>query len=397
MYGESIRQGNRAKSMISNSNLTVKPLKKENPVSDHKVHNSALNRPPRIISWNTTSKCNLKCDHCYMNASDCEDKTELTTAEGKKLIDEITELGRSILVLSGGEPLLRKDIFDLASYGVEKGLVMTMGTNGTLINNEVAKKLFDSGIRKIAISIDSSASKIHDEFRGVKDSWNNAVAGVNFCIRKGIDVQFNVTMTRQNYSELDSILEMAKKLGVKSVHLFFLVPTGRGKNVLDISPKMYEDILRKVLSYPKDILEVKPTCAPQFMRIAKEMNVDMNRWSRGCIAGISYCRILPDGSVTPCPYLPIKVGNIRRTSFKEIWTKSEVMNTLRDFNNLKGKCGVCENRNICGGCRARAYGLTSYCGGAGVNECDHNDEGDFLAEDPWCTYTPTKSGKPKFF
>jgi AdoMet-dependent heme synthase len=167
-----------------------------------------------------------------------------------------------------------------------------------------------------------------------------------------------------------------------------LAPTGRGKNMLDISPQMYEDILRKVLSYPPDALEVKPTCAPQFMRIAKEMDVDMSRWSRGCIAGIRYCRILPEGSVTPCPYLPVKVGNIRQVSFKDIWANSEVLNELRDFDNLEGKCGLCEHRSICGGCRARAYGLTSYCGGAGISKQEITNKGNFLAEDPWCTYQP---------
>ncbi len=262
-----------------------------------------------------------------------------------------------------------------------------MGTNGTLIDDEAAKKLFDVGIRKVAISIDSSTPTFHDKFRGIEGAWEKAVEGAKSCIRNGVAVQFNVTMTRQNCNDLDSILAMAQNLAVKSVHLFFLVPTGRGRNVLDISPAKYEDILRKVLSHPLDLLEVKPTCAPQFMRIASEMNLDMSRWSRGCIAGISYCRILPDGTVTPCPYLPVKVGNIRQVPFKKIWAESEVLKALRDFDNLKGKCGVCRYRIICGGCRARAFGLTSYCGGTSANLESMGLE-DFLAEDPWCTYQP---------
>jgi AdoMet-dependent heme synthase len=342
---------------------------------------------PRIISWNTTIKCNLKCGHCYINAQETGDKTELNTSQGKRLIDQISEFGRVILVLSGGEPLLRKDIFELAAYSAKKGVITTLGTNGTLIDNQAAKNLFDAGVRKVAISIDSSAPKIHDELRGVKGAWKKAVDGVNSCIGKSVGVQFNVTMTRQNYSDLDAILNLAEGLGVENVHLFFLVPTGRGKNLLDISPAMYEDILRKVLSYPQGSVAVKPTCAPQFMRIAKEMNADTTRWSRGCIAGISYCRILPDGAVTPCPYLPVKIGNIQQVPLREIWEKSEILSSLRDFSRLKGKCGVCEHQKICGGCRARAYGITRYCGGGGLNGQD-TGAGDFLAEDPWCTFKP---------
>lgn len=295
-------------------------------------------------------------------------------------------MGKSILVLSGGEPLLRKDIFELADYGSKKGLIVTMGTNGTLIDDVAAQRLLTAGIRKVAISIDSSTSQIHDQLRKTAGAWSKAVEGVKACIRNGIDVQFNVTVTRQNYDDLDSIFNLAKSLGVKSSHLFFLVPTGRGKTLQDISPEKYEEMLRKILSYPQNELEVKPTCAPQFMRIAKELNIPLNRWSRGCIAGISYCRILPDGSVTPCPYLPVTVGNIREQPFKQIWTESRTLNTLRDFGNLKGKCGVCQYRGICGGCRARAYGLTSYCSGANMAGQNQLVTGDFLAEDSWCTY-----------
>jgi radical SAM protein with 4Fe4S-binding SPASM domain len=346
---------------------------------------TGASRGPRIVSWNTTQKCNLHCGHCYIDANQTNAPTELTTTEGKQLIDQIAQLGRSILVLSGGEPLLREDIFELADYATQKGLIATLGTNGTLIDDAVARRLLAAGVRKVAISIDSSTPTIHDQLRGVVGAWNKAIEGVHACNRNGIGVQFNITMTQQNHADLDPILDLAKSLNVEGVHLFFLVPTGRGKNLHDLTPQMYETLLRKVLCRPQDGLEVKPTCAPQFMRIAREMNIDMSHWSRGCIAAISYCRVLPDGTMTPCPYLPVKAGNVRQTPFGDIWADSEVLNVLRDFGNLKGKCGICGYKAVCGGCRARAYGVTSFCGGSNRQE---EQVGDFLAADTWCTYQP---------
>jgi radical SAM protein with 4Fe4S-binding SPASM domain len=313
----------------------------------------------------------------------------LTTAQGKQVIDQIAELGRCVLVLSGGEPLLRSDIFELAEYALQKSLIVTLGTNGTLIDKATAERIYGVGIRKVAISLDSSTPPVHDSFRGVEGSWRKAVDGIKACIASGVDVQLNVTMTKQNYTDLDQIITLAKGLGVKSMHLFFLVPTGRGRNLLDLSPETYERLLRDALNKNTADFEIKPTCAPQFMRIAKQVGADVTRWSRGCIAGISYCRILPDGHVTPCPYLPVRVGNTMETPLREIWANSEVLNALRDFSRLKGKCGKCGYNGICGGCRARAYGLTSYCSGASVQQTTGSPAGDYLAADPWCTHNPT--------
>ena len=345
---------------------------------------------PRIISWNSTFKCDLKCAHCYMDAQERESAQELTTEEGKMLIDQIAEVSKPVLVLSGGEPLMRDDIFELARYGTEKGLKMAMGTNGVGITDEVAKKILASGIKKVAISMDSSSPEIHDEFRGVPGSWQKAIDGIKASIRNGLGVQFNTTVTVQNFDDIDNILDLAESLGVKDLHLFFLVPTGRGTEVEDITPEMYEKMIRQVLAKSqKTNLEVKPTCAPQYMRIAEQMGIDMSRWTRGCIAGLSYVRVYPEGEVTPCPYLPIKLGNIRETPFKEIWENSEVLKTMRDFDNLTGRCGACEYKEKCGGCRARSYGLSSdfieACGG--LHE-PHELEGDYMGEEPWCPYQP---------
>jgi radical SAM protein with 4Fe4S-binding SPASM domain len=350
---------------------------------------------PRLISWNLTFKCNLRCAHCYIDAAEREGKEELSTEEGKCLIDQIAEVSKPILILSGGEPLLRKDVFDLARYATERGLKVAMGTNGTLITDRVARQLRLSGVLKVAISLDSRIPEKHDEFRGVKGSWSRAVKGIEACIRNGVDVQVNTTVTQQNYDEIDDIIDLAEKLGVSDFHIFFLVPTGRGKKIEDITPVMYEKMIRDVLEKSvKYRLNIKPTCAPQFMRIARQSGLNLKKnWSRGCIAGLSYCRIYPTGEVTPCPYLPIRLGNIRESRFKDIWFNSEVLRTLRNFDNLKGRCGVCEFREVCGGCRARAYGLTGnlidVCGG--LHEPTEL-KGDYLAEEPWCTYQPKGIG-----
>jgi radical SAM protein with 4Fe4S-binding SPASM domain len=348
---------------------------------------------PLILSWNITRKCNLKCPHCYINSTNQEPVNELSTEEAKNLIDQICEVSRPLLILSGGEPLLRQDIYELVRFGASKGLKMGLGSNGSLIDDVAAKKLKEAGIETVSISLDSNIPKQHDEFRGVKGSWEKAVNAIKALRENGVLVQVNTTVTQQNYDQIDDIMSLAEKLGVENFHLFFLVPTGRGVKIADISPAKYESMIKTTFAKAaKHKLNVRPSCAPQFMRIAKDMDLDMSRWIRGCIAGLYYCRVYPNGDITPCPYLPIKLGNIRENQFKKIWFNSEMFKNLRDFDALKGKCGACEHRTVCGGCRARAYGLSSdfidYCGD--LHE-PADLKGDYLTEDPWCVYQPKKS------
>ncbi|MDG6222129.1 MAG: radical SAM protein [Candidatus Bathyarchaeota archaeon] len=348
---------------------------------------------PRIISWNTTFRCNLKCSHCYVDANKENSFNELNTEQGKVLIDQISELSKPILVLSGGEPLLRDDIFELANYGTKKGLIVTMGTNGTLITDDVAKQLVHSGVRTVAVSVDSDSPKFHDQFRGVKGAWQKTMEGIKACLRNGLNVQFNVTVAQQNFENLENIFSMAESYGVKNAHLFFLVSTGRGKNIKDVTPEIYEGVLNYVFQWNSvHQLNVKPTCAPQFMRIAKQMNIKNLRYSRGCIAGISYCRITPDGSVTPCPYLPVSVGNVKDAAFNYIWYGSEILKALRNYeHHLNGKCGKCEYRIICGGCRARAAGLYDNTLTVKQQSNKFNTlKQSLFAEDPWCSYNPKR-------
>ena len=352
---------------------------------------------PLLISWNVTLKCNLKCAHCYINAENSKIPDELTTDGAKMLIHQITEVSRPLLILSGGEPLLRDDVFEIIKYGKERGLRMGMGSNGMLIDDKVAMKLKDAGMWTVAISLDSSVPERHDEFRGVKGCWESAVNAIKALKKAGIEVQVNCTVTKENYDEIEKIMELSENLGVDNFHLFFLVPTGRGTDVEDITSEMYEEMIDRTLSKTKKFkLNVKPSCAPQFMRVALDHEIDMSRWVRGCMAGLYYCRIYPSGEVTPCPYMPISLGNIRERSFKEIWFNSKVFQDLRDFRKLEGKCGLCEHQEICGGCRARAYGVSTehmdFCGA--LHEPKEN-EGDYLAEDPWCIYKPKKSNQKK--
>jgi AdoMet-dependent heme synthase len=346
---------------------------------------------PLIMSYNVTRECNMKCSHCYINAAEKKLDNELTTQEAKALMDQIYEVSRPLLVLSGGEPLLRYDIYELIEYGAKKGLKMGLGSNGYLIDDAVAKKLKDSGIATVSISIDSSIPAQHDEFRGVEGAWEKAVNACKALRKNNVLVQVNTTLTHDNYDQIDNIMSLAESIGVENFHLFFLVPTGRGKKLTDISAQKYEEMITNTFAkVHRHQLNVRPSCAPQFMRIAKNMGLDMRQWIRGCIAGMYYCRIYPNGDVTPCPYLPIKLGNVRETSFKDIWFNSEVLKNLRNPCLLKGKCGICEYNKICGGCRARAYGLSSdfidYCGDLHVPA---EQKKDYLTEDPWCVYQPT--------
>jgi radical SAM protein with 4Fe4S-binding SPASM domain len=348
---------------------------------------------PLILSWNVTRECNLKCSHCYINAADGKLANELTIEEGKRLIDQICQVSKPLLILSGGEPLLRPDIYELIQYGSSKGLKMGLGSNGSLIDEVAVKKLKEAGITTVSISLDSHIAAQHDDFRGVAGSWDKAVNAIKLLRNNGVLVQVNTTLTHDNYDQIDDIMSFSESLGVENFHLFFLVPTGRGVKLDDISPQKYEDMITTTFAkVSKHRLNVRPSCAPQFMRIAQGMGLDMRQWIRGCIAGMYYCRIYPNGDITPCPYLPIKVGNVREKSFKEIWQNADIFKELCDPNTLTGKCGICEYKILCGGCRARAYGLSAdfidYCGDLHIPTEAKND---YLKEDPWGVDQPGSS------
>lgn len=346
--------------------------------------------PPRLIAWELTSACNLNCAHCRASATMERDSKELSTNEAKDFIDEVAELGKSILIFSGGEPLVREDIFELLEYGTKKGLRVVLATNGTLITPEIAKKLKKSGVQRVSISLDGATAKTHDEFRGMQGAFEGAMKAIKILKDANISFQINTTITKRNISEIPKILSLAIDLKADALHIFLLVPTGRAEEKEEIPPKEYEKVLNWFYEKQKEVdIQLKATCAPHYFRImrqrAKEEGITISSakthgfeaMTKGCLGGNGFCFISKIGEVYPCGYLPALAGNIRKTPFREIWKNSKVFQDLRDVNKLKGKCGICEYRKVCGGCRARAYAKT----------------GDYLEEEPYCVYVPTKLQK----
>ena len=329
-----------------------------------------------IISWNTTRQCNQFCRHCYRVAGAEPDPDELSTEEGKQLLEEIAGAGFKIMVLSGGEPLMRPDIYDLVRHGGAQGLRVVVGTNGTLITPQVAQDLRDSGCARVGISLDDIDPQVHDEWRQMEGAWEQSVEGMKHCREVGLPFQIHTTVTERNEHCITEMTDLAVELGAAAHHIFFLVPAGRGEDIEaeSLKAKAYERLLNRILDKQREVeIELKPTCAPQFMRIAKRKGIPM-RFTKGCLAGTSYCVIIPNGDVHPCPYLQLKVGNVRETPFSEIWRSNPVFDELRE-GKLKGRCADCDCQDICGGCRARAY---------------YYSDGDYMAEEPWCLYRPVE-------
>jgi heme b synthase len=301
-------------------------------------------------------------------------------------IDEVAALGSPILILSGGEPLVRDDVYDLARYGTDQGLRVVLATNGTLLDPDVVLKMKAAGIQRVSVSIDGSTAQTHDGFRGVPGAFGKAMQGIKALREGGLGFQINTTITRRNLDQIESILKLAQDVGAEALHIFLLVPTGRGESLVDeeIPAGDYETVLRWFYDQKKTAgLELKATCAPHYFRIMRQKaakegleinmeNFGYEAFSRGCLGGISFCFVSSTGDVQPCGYLPVLAGNIREKGFRAIWEDSELFNSLRDYDLLKGKCGICSYRDVCGGCRARAYAAT----------------GDYLAEEPYCIYVP---------
>ena len=361
----------------------------------------------RLVFWETTKACNLTCRHCRAVPQRRVGPTELKTRQAFDLIDAVAEVAKPVFVLSGGEPLFRPDVFDIAEYGVQSGFRMALATNGTLVTERVAAKIADARFSRVAISIDGAAAETHDRFRGLPGSHRLAIRGIRSLREAGVSVQINSTIAKHNVQEVPRLLDLALQLGADALHLFMLVPVGCG---LEIAPTEmlpadeYERVLHWFDEQSKRCpIDLKATCAPHYYRIrAQRLEEERSRgdfsgtfiapgtkakaaphvmghpgqhlsaMTRGCLTGTSVCFISNEGVVYPCGYLPVSAGHTRLQRFADIWHNSEVFRQLRDPHMYEGKCGDCRYLSICGGCRARAYAAT----------------GSFLAEEPFCTYRP---------
>lgn len=325
-----------------------------------------------LVSWNTTNQCNMFCDHCYRDAG-IKSEQELSTDQARKLIEEIKKANFQIMIFSGGEPLMRPDIYELASFATGIGLRAVMGTNGSLITAETARQIKAAGFMAAGVSLDSLDPAKNNAFRKLGDAYQRTIAGMQHLREAGVPFQIHTTVMDWNVGELESITDFAIAIGAMAHHVFFLVPTGRAVNIEDEALKVaeYERTLARLMEKQRTVpIEIKPTCAPQFIRVADKKGVPL-RFSKGCLAGISYCIISPTGDVQPCAYLDMPLGNVKDQPFDKIWRESPVLHRLRTME-YQGKCGTCDYKVRCGGCRARA----------------NYYNGDYMAEDTWCLYHP---------
>jgi radical SAM protein with 4Fe4S-binding SPASM domain len=392
---------------------------------------------PRLIFWEVTKGCNLRCIHCRASATELSSPSDLPTATALNIIDQIAAFAHPILVLSGGEPLFRSDIFQLARHGTDRGLRVALATNGTLVTREVARMIVDAGVRRVSISLDGADARTHDSFRGIPGAFDAAVQGLRNLKELGMSVQINMTIARHNAHQLPDVLALARSLGADALHTFLLVPVGCGVDIAAeqmVPPQEYEAMLNWF--YDRSLeggIELKATCAPHYFRVVRQRRAEerraagtygkqavaatlpppipgtigpaemampgatgivlnpphathsghpgghpgghpdgMNAMTKGCLAGTGVCFISHEGEIFPCGYLPVLAGSLKQQTFAEIWQNAGVFQALRDTGNLKGKCGGCEFRNVCMGCRARAFAAT----------------GDFLDEEPFCVYEP---------
>ncbi|MBO4300404.1 MAG: heme b synthase [Desulfovibrio sp.] len=342
----------------------------------------------RLIAWEVTRSCNLACRHCRAEAHLKPYPGELSTKEALSLIDTFPQVGKPIIIFTGGDPMMRPDVYDLVSYAHGKGFVCAFAPNGTLITPQTAAMIRDAGVSRCSISIDGPDAQSHDSFRGVPGAFDASLRGMACLKEAGVPFQINTTVTRNNLNTFTQIFQLCETVGASAWHIFLLVPMGRAAGLADqvITAAEYEKVLHWFYSFRKNThMHLKATCAPHYYRIMRQRAREeglkvtpeffgMDALTRGCLGGTGFCFISHVGQVQPCGYLELNCGNVRETPFPQIWRLSPYFLQFRDQSCYKGKCGVCEYHKVCGGCRARAYSM----------------HGDPLAEEPLCSYVPAK-------
>lgn len=342
-------------------------------------------KPPFLVSYSITTKCNLACKHCYSEATEDGAPDELTTEEAFRLLDDLAGWGIGLLVLDGGEPLCRDDLQEIVSYASKKGIMTGVGSNGTLIDKKIAMKMAEAGVQSVAISIDGANAETHDPFRGKSGAFHQALEGASALKIVGLPFQFNMVIRKGTLSQIPDMLQLAVESGANAAEFFDLVEAGRVKKecpdeVLEPGERKaaMEWLAQAQIDCP--ILIRAPAC-PMYPLILKERGIkpkhipmEMLRripyYGRGCAAGMpfGYLVVRANGEVNPCMLLQVALGNVRERRITQIWQESEILGQLRSRELLKGKCGECRHRVECAGCRGRAYERT----------------GDMLASDPGC-------------
>jgi radical SAM protein with 4Fe4S-binding SPASM domain len=339
---------------------------------------------PHVVAWNLTQRCNLACAHCYIAAGSWHSAAaELTTDECRRITDEIIALNDApLFILSGGEPLLREDLEAIAGHASARGATVVVGTNGTRLTRDRIRSLKSAGVKGVAVSIDSLDERYHDRFRHGGGALADTIAAVERLGSERLDFIVQTTVTGGNRAQLPQLAAWSAERGAVSFNVYFLVPTGRGERMPGLAPEENDAVLSELLSLEQQYrgrMLVRSKCMPQIMRHAFEQDPEspLLNYETRCPCGLQYCRITPEGKLTPCPYSPAVAGDLRSQSFGEVWRDSEVFTALRS-GALEGKCGRCEYREICGGCRARAFALT----------------GNLLAADESCAYEPAGMREP---
>ncbi len=333
---------------------------------------------PHVVAWNLTRRCNLACAHCYIAAGSWHAaEEELTTDDCYRIVDEILAVNPSpMLILSGGEPLLRDDLEPIAARASARGATVVVGTNGTRLTDSRIASLMNADVRGVAVSIDSLDPVYHDRFRHGSGALSDTLAAVERLRENRLDLVLQTTVTRGNRDELGRLAAWGADSGAVAFNVYFVVATGRADGMKGMSPAENDDVLAELTGLESDYrgrMLVRSKCQPQIMRHVYDADSESPLLNYGtrCPCGVQYCRITPDGKVTPCPYMDVIAGDLNTQSFGEIWRDSPVFIDLRR-GELGGKCGRCGYREICGGCRARAFAET----------------GDYLGPDRSCGYEP---------